>query len=73
MIGEQILLGLWIIVFVSACVAFAPFSYQVLSILQFNFIYNLAQISLVYSEHLALPPKSPVKYLASFITAKQAA
>lgn len=34
---------------------------------------TLAQISFVYSEHLALPPRSPVRYLASLITAKQAA
>lgn len=34
--------------------------------------YNREHISLVYSEHLALPPKSPVKYLPSLITAKHA-
>lgn len=33
----------------------------------------LAQISLVNSEHLALPPKSPVKYLPSLMVSKQAA
>lgn len=35
-------------------------------------LHSLAQISFVNSEHLALPPKSPVKCLPSLITSKQA-
>lgn len=42
-------------------------------ILHLPYYPTLAQISFVYSEHLALPPRSPVRYLASLITAKQAA
>lgn len=34
--------------------------------------YRCAHISFVYSEHLAFPPRSPVKYLASLITDKHA-
>lgn len=33
---------------------------------------TFSQIAFVNSEHFALPPKSPVKYLASLIVAKHA-